>query len=821
PLLDIFQFKKATTKNIEDNDINNIYIRNGGYSKGIFVKRIKTAAEPNWPASHLSFYNFYDYEAAPHLHYVGRFTADEYNLALGIFSLQYLKPTGISWKGYNTAYGHHTLESNEGGIHNTAIGYGVLANNTVSGSTGVGSHSLFENTTGIYNTALGAGALKNNEIGHKNTAVGAWALQNYKGDGADEYNGYNVAVGWRALQGEDNSNYQKNVAIGPNAMAHISGTANNNIAIGNQPIFGGDGLGHIIFTGSHNIVLGFQAGYDFTEAYDNIAIGKQALYKNTKGYGNIAIGSQALFNNTEGYNNIAIGNRSLMSVKPNASGVHNDDLVAVGNRSLELFESGLDNMAVGSNTLSFLRKGDHNTAFGQSVLFHLGCSSPSNCGTTVVHPGDYNTGVGSNAITLMADGYDNTALGSHAMLDIGYGDDNTAVGSLALAGNATYLSGGGTPKSGVKENTAVGKGALQYVADNAIGNVAVGFEAMHGGDDANFYDADYNIAIGHKALYSMQGSSSWLGENIAIGHNALASFASAGGGNVAIGGDALANAGAADRTGCYTLGRAGTATCRSIRNTAVGQNAMKAMTDGIDNTSLGAFALGKNNGDQNVAIGSEALESNTTGKNNVVIGYGALMLSQKGSNNVVIGSDVVSWTTKTVKNSIFIGAGLYDHGYESAGADGILAIGLDDNPLIEGKLNGSKWLKVNGDFSYTSDARLKNIKGDFKAGLDEINKIEVKKFTFKNDKAKKLKVGVIAQQLQKVFPNSVLKGDDGYLMINTDEMFYAMINSIKQLYAKFQDLAAKVTGLDKRLTELEKKNADLEKRLKKLEEKAN
>ncbi|MBQ3641172.1 tail fiber domain-containing protein, partial [bacterium] len=136
-----------------------------------------------------------------------------------------------------------------------------------------------------------------------------------------------------------------------------------------------------------------------------------------------------------------------------------------------------------------------------------------------------------------------------------------------------------------------------------------------------------------------------------------------------------------------------------------------------------------------------------------------------------------------------------------------------------------------GGVHYSSDSRLKNIKGDNKAGLDEINKIEVKNFTFKNDKKKKPHVGVIAQQLQKVFPNSVTKGEDGYLFINTDEIFYAMVNSIKQLYAKFQELTAKVTGLDKRLTELEaqnkllkeqneqikKQNVEIEKRLTMLE----
>ena len=131
------------------------------------------------------------------------------------------------------------------------------------------------------------------------------------------------------------------------------------------------------------------------------------------------------------------------------------------------------------------------------------------------------------------------------------------------------------------------------------------------------------------------------------------------------------------------------------------------------------------------------------------------------------------------------------------------------------------------DKAVASDARLKNISGDSTAGLAEINKIEVKNFTYKKDEKKTPHVGVIAQQLQKVFPNSVIKGDDGYLKIKTEEIFFAMVNSIKELCAKLQDLTAKVVGLDKRITELEAQNKMLleqnkafEKRLEKLEQQA-
>ena len=123
-----------------------------------------------------------------------------------------------------------------------------------------------------------------------------------------------------------------------------------------------------------------------------------------------------------------------------------------------------------------------------------------------------------------------------------------------------------------------------------------------------------------------------------------------------------------------------------------------------------------------------------------------------------------------------------------------------------------------------SDVRKKNILGDSTAGLKEINALEVKNYTYKDDKNNTPHVGVIAQQLQKVFPNSVIEGNDGFLRIKTEEIFYAMVNSIKELCSKLQDLTAKISGLDKRITELETQNKMLleqnkafEKRLEKLE----
>ena len=78
-------------------------------------------------------------------------------------------------------------------------------------------------------------------------------------------------------------------------------------------------------------------------------------------------------------------------------------------------------------------------------------------------------------------------------------------------------------------------------------------------------------------------------------------------------------------------------------------------------------------------------------------------------------------------------------------------------------------------------------------------------YTFKKDETKTPHVGVIAQDLQKVFPDAVKKGTDGFLTIRFEDMFFAMINAIKEL--------------DTRLTALEKENQELKARIERLEAK--
>ncbi len=126
----------------------------------------------------------------------------------------------------------------------------------------------------------------------------------------------------------------------------------------------------------------------------------------------------------------------------------------------------------------------------------------------------------------------------------------------------------------------------------------------------------------------------------------------------------------------------------------------------------------------------------------------------------------------------------------------------------------------------SSDVRLKTNIVENNDGIEKILKLDPYNYTFKQDILATSQVGVIAQDLEKVFPTSVSEDSKGFLKIRWDEMFYAMINSIKQLSLKVEILSEKIVTLAKNIDfvkfqqkELRKKLVTLDNRVKKLERK--
>lgn len=127
----------------------------------------------------------------------------------------------------------------------------------------------------------------------------------------------------------------------------------------------------------------------------------------------------------------------------------------------------------------------------------------------------------------------------------------------------------------------------------------------------------------------------------------------------------------------------------------------------------------------------------------------------------------------------------------------------DNQKMCPPRNNSGNWNRIsNGrcatptetgtDSLFFSDIRLKDVGEAFTGGLEELSKLNFYHFTFKKDKAKTPQVGVMAQDLQKVFPDAVVTADTGYLKIRWDEMFFAVINAVKELNTKIIALTDKL-----------------------------
>ena len=135
-----------------------------------------------------------------------------------------------------------------------------------------------------------------------------------------------------------------------------------------------------------------------------------------------------------------------------------------------------------------------------------------------------------------------------------------------------------------------------------------------------------------------------------------------------------------------------------------------------------------------------------------------------------------------------------------------------------GNLTAQNLAFKHGDLTWDvgSDARLKDVQGDFAVSLGEIARLHTVRFTYKEGNPHGLDprqqhVGVIAQELREVIPGAVTEGADGYLTVKADSVIWALVNSVKELKAENdalkKQLATDNAALKSRLEALESAQA--------------
>ena len=326
--------------------------------------------------------------------------------------------------------------------------------------------------------------------------------------------------------------------------------------------------------------------------------------------------------------------------------------------------------------------------------------------------------------------------------------------------------------------------------------------------------ANNSIAIGSNAFTQNKNA-------VAIGTNAKTKTDTVSGQGTAIGSDTIASG-----DGSAALGR-------YAKATADGAVAIGGWTKTTSNNTDSEVTAGaKASAEHSIAIGTGAeTQQSISGGNNIAIGPSA-KANHFGS--IVIGADTADHDSNGGgKNAIAIGAGAKAIG-DNATAIGAGAVADADNKIVIGtkdsivyipgqlRLRAGQWVykvfpgNINtysvvratvAGTDTSSDRRLKNVGEVFTGGLEQIKKLEVFNYTFKKDTEKTPRVGVMAQDLQKIFPNAVFKGEDGFLRIRMEDMFYALVNAVKELDAKVQMIVDKnIAGLKKQIADLEEEN---------------
>lgn len=132
-------------------------------------------------------------------------------------------------------------------------------------------------------------------------------------------------------------------------------------------------------------------------------------------------------------------------------------------------------------------------------------------------------------------------------------------------------------------------------------------------------------------------------------------------------------------------------------------------------------------------------------------------------------------------------------------ANGNVGIGTS-TPDQKLSVNGNASKPGGGSWATFSDERLKNIKGEFKGGLDAVMKLQPVRYEYKDDNAIGLKsegehIGFGAAAVSEVIPEAVTRSENGYLMVDNDPILWTMLNAIKEQNAQITELKDQVKRL--------------------------
>ena len=410
--------------------------------------------------------------------------------------------------------------------------------------------------------------------------------------------------------------------------------------------------------------------------------------------------------------------------------------------------------------------------------------------------GASNVRIGENAgDAIQSGGNENVLIGDEAGTALTTGDDNVAIGYRALS----------TEDTGTR-SVAIGHDALRVQNNDSTNyNVAVGFGAGEGVTTGTL-----NVLVGGLAGDAL----STAGSCTAIGHEAL-STSQDGATAVAVGYRALYDM----TSGARNVGlgeQAGRGITTGNDNLAMGQQSFYAACTGSANIGFGYRSFfSATSAASNVGVGYQTLSDMNSGSENVAVGYRALPHVSTGDSNIGIGiqtgdGDRGTALTTGASNILMgrqVDVAAADNSY--CGVFGVHAVGkgsstgyfsFNDGAIYQGN-NNANW-------TTTSDIRIKKNIVDSNIGLEELKKIQVRNFEYRTKdeitevpshaaiNKQGVQVGVIAQEIQAVLPDTVKEESTGVLSVNPDNLTWHLVKAVQELSAKNDELEARIKKLE-------------------------
>ena len=614
--------------------------------------------------------------------------------------------------------------------------------------------------------------------------------------------GNNLILGHR--NGSSTSLGQNNINIGPNNWPSTDITGQSNIIIGDNA------MTHLS-TGSNNIGLGTTLTA-LTTGTGNVTIGDNSLIGVTTGSGNIGLGNGANPAITTASKTIAIGANSVAGSL---------GAIAIGS-SIESGE--------GTETNGATARGGFSIAIGNGAI------------------SNYDNSVNGLSIAIGTDAKANSEDDNgNAAIAIGYGAESNGSAAIAIGSGANAPSGsavaiGTEARATGGRSIAIGPSNGRWDGDNegstmaagensialGIGAYSVGTAGIAIGNNS-YAPSNYGIAIGYNAEAK--------DEAIAIGKDTYISRLN---GGIAIGAGARSGATDSNMYGDYAIAIGKNAKAGSDYGVSVGYNAGSSIK-GYNNTAIGAGACQYVTGSYKTCIGADSGPTSgsdwaSDDKERIFIGSrskfnnGPAVLEVHNEGGSSFGRNKDS--SVVINGNLIVKGGIITTLWRYGGGD-------NDNVNLLARSSGQlepEWNDTvselfkryadngHGEFksfsgNVISDRRLKYVGKESTTGLDKVRQLKVFNFTYKKDTTKTPHVGVIAQDLQKVFPNAVQKGKDGFLTIRMEDMFYAVINAIKELDAKITALQKENQELKQLVKQVQEDNKRLDQRLQKLEAK--